>query len=171
MNNPYEEIMDDGWAGVISWLEKEMEPLLREELVRAKKGRWSKEVEIVMSNPIEDAAQAEASQSEDLAKTSSFPAFEVEPHGMQRIDSSEVIISDKLEPLPDMRDPIAKEEALQGSVWRLTQNTIVNLARAQAAFISAQNAFIKDKDTAKIAEAQHKYIEAQAYVLAKFGVV
>lgn len=75
-----------------------------------------------------------------------------------------------LPPLPDDL-PGNPEEGLRGSVWRLDQRTAINFARAQGAFITAQNAFLKDKDTAKIAAAQHLFIEAQAAVLEKFGVV
>jgi len=57
-----------------------------------------------------------------------------------------------------------------GSVYRLDQDTLVRFAKAQAAFIMAQNDHMKNPDTRMIAHAQHVFIEAQAAVLAKFGV-
>lgn len=72
--------------------------------------------------------------------------------------------------LPQLPDDLT-EEGLRGSVWRLDQRTTVTFARAQGAFIIAQNEYMYDKDVAKMARAQHVFIEAQAEVLAKFGVV
>lgn len=67
--------------------------------------------------------------------------------------------------------PESQENGLSGSVWRLDQRTAVNFARAQGAFITAQNEFLKDQNTKKIATAQHIFIEALLDVLSKFGVV